>query len=808
MTVEGVLDATGNELPSQTLPIVTTNAEEAGVVSGQVLRADGAPAAFASVRLFYEFDCGDSGQNVGVAEETTDEQGRYQFDFVLKAPGMRVKLVAVDPEAEESRTVRFVLARDGQRLNVNVVFLGRGAFTGRTLAQDGRTALAGTRLRLTSLTDQSQYGTTTDAAGAFAIGGVPVGNLLVEAVNVDRPAQIFVSENIPFAGATVARDILLLDVNLTAPTLKIGDVTGRVVRADGVTGVGGVAAILYYKTRSQPDVPCAPPPGGRDEPSECAVAVVETGADGAFSFPAAPAGDLRVYSFDQAAQQEGTARFALAENRTFDLVLLLGGGFGTVTGVVLDAGGTPVTDAEVGGGLSLVRVNGSGPDAGRFTLTDVPVGRRELVAVSQSLLAEGRTTIDVVQPGEVVNATIVLAPTASIAGVVRSREGVPQSGIKVWAFTAPCYDQETLQESICIEGQTKTDASGAYRFDRLALKTYSVSAFRGDFKDGNVGKVALRFAGQVVRNDITFRGGFGSVTGRVLRAAPVVCDSPPCVETPLPAKVAISGERVVIAGGQVGVEFKHVQNYAITDNDFTTGAFEFRNVWVGPVTVRAAGQFSPEPVAAETAVPGPGQTVDVVLRLQPTSRITGTVVESDGFTPVTNRQVSLKFKSDAFVVICSEDPVFGSRVPVDPAGHPGDVRRHRQPGPLHVPARQRRAVHDDGHRQQRRSRRHGQGGRNQGPGARRRRRRSDRAPAQPGPAHRQRVPQRRPDARDQRQRRPSADRLPELHGPGHRPWRDDRVPGPLARASTSSPRRTPTGSAGASRRASAATARR
>ena len=92
----------------------------------------------------------------------------------------------------------------------------------------------------------------------------------------------------------------------------------------------------------------------------------------------------------------------------------------------------------------------------------------------------------------------------------------------------------------------------------------------------------------------------------MLRAAPVTCDSPPCVETPLPARVGISGERVVIAGGQVGVEFKYVQNYAITDNDIATGEFRFNNVWVGPVTVRAAGQFSPEPVAAQTVVPAAG----------------------------------------------------------------------------------------------------------------------------------------------------------------------------------------------------------
>ena len=58
-------------------------------------------------------------------------------------------------------------------------------------------------------------------------------------------------------------------------------------------------------------------------------------------------------------------------------------------------------------------------------------------------------------------------------------------------------------------------------------------------------------------------------------------------------------------------------------------------------------------------MPGPGQTVTIDLRLQPTSRITGTVFEPDGFTPVTNRQISLKFKSNAVVVFCHDDEQTG-----------------------------------------------------------------------------------------------------------------------------------------------------
>src|SRR5262249_47653417 len=65
------------------------------------------------------------------------------------------------------------------------------------------------------------------------------------------------------------------------------------------------------------------------------------------------------------------------------------------------------------------------------------------------------------------------------------------------------------------------------------------------------------------------------------------------------------------------------------------------------------------PVSVAGTITEPGQTVTADIRLQPTSRLTGTVLESDGFTPVTDRQISLKFHSNAVVVFCSEDEATG-----------------------------------------------------------------------------------------------------------------------------------------------------
>ena len=56
------------------------------------------------------------------------------LDLLHDLTQIQQKLVAIDPESRDVRTVRFNLARAGQRLGVDIVFVGRGTITGRTLA--------------------------------------------------------------------------------------------------------------------------------------------------------------------------------------------------------------------------------------------------------------------------------------------------------------------------------------------------------------------------------------------------------------------------------------------------------------------------------------------------------------------------------------------------------------------------------------------------------------------------------------------------------------------------------------------------
>jgi hypothetical protein len=633
ITIAGVTGLGGGVLAAQTVPIEATTTDAAAVVTGQVLNADGTPVPFANVRLLIN-PCGTSSDGLeGISSKSADAQGRFAWDYVVQ--GGMARIVAVDPATDDSRTVDFTSQRDGQRLNVNIVFLGRGTLTGRTLAENG-SPIAGAQLRVTSLTDHSQYAATSDADGRFTIARIPVGTLFIEAVNVKVDLQGVVvanakgtaSELIPLAGATTIRDVTLFDFIAPTVVVKYGTLTGHVLRGDGASPVADSPVVAYYQSGSQPGVAC--PAGG-----ECAIAVERTDASGGFTMTKLTAGHYRLVTFDEPTFQQGEARVAVPADGTASVNVLLSQGLGTVQGVVMEANGTPVPNARVGGGLSLTTTNA----AGQFTLSDVPIGRREIVAVSDTLGTKGSAFIDLVQAGQTVNASIVLEATASIAGTVFQANGTtPVPNNKVYLF-------HRSPGGIQIVATATTDAAGHYLMEKLALRSdYTLSSFRPDFGDGNVKLVVLKFANQVLRGDIVFRGGSGHVVGTVFDADGT---------TPLRAAVGISGDQVVVAGGLVGAGFQTVTNYAVSETNITTGAYHFDGVLVGPFTLSAAGQFSPDPISFDSTIPSPGATVRVDLRLQPTSKIAGTVFRPDGVTPV-GRDVIVRYKSSASKVVCAD----------------------------------------------------------------------------------------------------------------------------------------------------------
>ncbi len=629
ITIQDVLDLRGHSMGSQTSPIEITAADFAGVVSGRVLRADGSAVPFASMRLFYGCPAVDGEIHwVGISSKSADANGKYSWDYVLRAP----RILAVDPETEEFRDLQFSVARNGQRLNIDIVMLGRGTLQGRTLSESGQ-PLKDTAIRVTSLTDGSVYAATTDADGRFTVARVPVGNIFIEAVNPTANAQMSISENIPFAGATTSRDFVLLTADSPkAIVVKRGTVAGHVLRSTGTGSLAGLPIVVYYTGGSQEGVGCPVFFG------ECAIALGSTDADGAFTVPGVPAGRLRVTTFDQAALQEGEASLQLAPDAVGTVNIVISGGLAIVKGVVLDAAGNGVPGARVGGGLSLVTTDATG----HFTLPDVPLGRQTIVAVSDAQGSSGRANVDLTRPGEEVSATIVLDSIGSVAGTLFRVDGVtPVAGVTAYLYKLPIENGR-----IEIIGQAVSDSAGHYQMADIPVGKYRLTAFTSDFSDGNLVYVTVKFNHQTVKADVTFRGGGqGSVTGTVLDAS----------NTPIKARVSLSGDQPAIAGGRVVVDFQYVQNFQIVDTNFGTGKFSMTGLWPGSFTLRAAGPFSPDPISLEATMPAPSSSMDVVVKVQPTSQVTGKVLHPDG-TPV-GAGVIVKYKSDEFKTFCVESSI-------------------------------------------------------------------------------------------------------------------------------------------------------
>ena len=638
LTVANVLDRRGHAMASQTVPIEATIEAFGGVVSGRVLQADGAPVPGADIRLVLQRLCSDRWIDVGIAAKRTDASAHYQWDYV-RGGVFRVKEIAIDPETNDVRRLLFSVARHGQRLNADLVFLGRGTIQGRVFGADGVTPLKDAQIKVTNLVDQTQYGAVSDAAGRYLITRVPIGNSLIEAVHVESNARIGRSTYIGSAGAVVELNLVLLTEEVKKITVQYGRLSGVVLRPDGATPVAGVPVIAFYQNNGQPGVTC--PRGGDGIPPECAVAMVTTDNAGAYLFPSIPAGGHRIYSFDQGVYQEGNIFLPVPADGGAQGNILLNGGFGTVRGAVLDAEGQPVAGAQVGGGLALATTDAGGA----YELKDVPLGHARLVAVSQALGASGSAEIDIIRNGELVNATIVLSALGGVYGTVFQSDGVtPASGIDVFAIR---QGEGGLQ----IAGSAVSDDQGRYQIKPLpviAAGSYTISAFLPDLSDGNLAKARVLFNGHQAKADVVFKGGHGRVEG-------VIYDDDG--QTPLKARVSISGLTVQSAKGQggklIGLDFVHTAHIRIVDTDFTTGRFSFDNVFVGQFVVTAGGAFSPDPVTVVDAINQDGETREVVLKLLATSVITGRVFQPDGFTPA-GEAVKVSYKSDEFKQFCRE----------------------------------------------------------------------------------------------------------------------------------------------------------
>jgi hypothetical protein len=656
ITVTGIEDRLGHAMdpPTATRVIRTCRTQstpapdapctlrDGGTLSGQVRRGDGTPVPGARLRFTQEVD---PHQWATVTVKDADAEGRYAFDYVATFAS---QFEAIEPETGERGEVRTHIRFDGQHLDLDIILLGTGRLVGRALAPNG-TPLPGAVVRASSLTRFGEvFGAVTDASGAFSIAGIPVGNVTIEAAHTATVSRVVVASSIPIAGGTVVQDLVLLP--LAERELRYGALHGQVFRADGVTPAAGVPV---YTTR-----------GG----------LATTDASGSYRIENLAEGAVEIRAIDQARLEQGSIATTIVGGQDVTANLVLLGGTGTVRGVVLDADGVPVAGAVVGGGLTLATTDASG----QFTLTDVPIGQRTITALDQVRQVTGSATANLARPGEEVTVQIILEARGTIAGRVFEADGAtPVPGLRVALLGG--------RNLIAV-----TDEQGGYRFADIPLGSYTVSAFRPDFSDGNLVDTKLVFKDEVRQANVTFRG-TGRVTGIVLNATGT---------TPLAATVGLSELKVktgllrppentncfsnITVGDQVvelpqcvtvGIGFELVRLTRQGPNDPSAGTFAFENVLVGGFTLEAGNAFNGVTTVSRT-IPAHGATTHVVLNLSDTGVVAGTVYRPDGLTPV-GEDVVVTFDSGAIeerVTTC--DATGGAP---DPPCGPGESGRYYFP---------------------------------------------------------------------------------------------------------------------------------
>ncbi len=335
--------------------------------------------------------------------------------------------------------------------------------------------------------------------------------------------------------ATTETFTLQVPTNLTAPATidlvaRATDASGNpsaqaprtLVIADTGGGGGGPAAGIVTGTIFE-----ATPSGGAGAPVVGAQVTINraltggqpgtiaTDAQGRYRFEGVPLGGFTLDA-TTAGGDRGRATNQVSqdgETRTVDIVL---NGLGAAVVTVLDA-----ADAPIGG--ATVTLTGQGPfggsqvqtttaAAGQATFATVLAGPFSASAVDPASGLSG-TASGTVPVGGQAGATIRLAATGSIQGVVLDPAGAPVDGARVRLLTT----------FFGLLGETTTAGGGAFRFDGRAAGTYVLEArdVQNRLRARETGVVLATNGGTAVR-DLAFIG-LGTVTGtaRTGAGAPV-----------------------------------------------------------------------------------------------------------------------------------------------------------------------------------------------------------------------------------------------------------------------------------------------
>lgn len=528
MTFTNIVDARGHALTTSSLPVhsVRTGTSEPFVdgvaVKGRVIRSDGRPAAGIPVTLtMYDravvgLGCEEYVRRV--SQVLSDDQGRFDFDFVLagipysisatdtsglsadalaaiadstargEVDRQRLEELANSEATKDTLLAAFAVgslpqaiaqvegldralvrdivnsgsARTGQEVPVALRFRGRATLIGQVVAADGTTPEPGAAVNLFPDVDSREQGRgiLADQDGRFAFYGVPLGVYSVQVATSDRRTRT-VSGILSSPGAVTNITVAL--PSIVTPTANL---SGQVFDADNLTPSPN-ARVFIGKLN--------------DTKVDNVIRIVDADGDGNWSVSGIPVRDWDVIAVSFDGKRKGVRSPITLQAGQTTVVHISLEATTRVLGRVQFDDGRPAPNALVAGGEVLVRTDANG----YFTLEGVPLGARPFSAGLERNLAEGRdfpklgsATINVL-PGVDNFVVIKFSAAGRIFGKVTDVNGKAKTGIKV---------------AIPVEGGfywTDVDSKGAYVFENMALGSYTLSAPANAVFENNLDVQAL-----------------------------------------------------------------------------------------------------------------------------------------------------------------------------------------------------------------------------------------------------------------------------------------------------------------------------
>ncbi|HYE86931.1 MAG TPA: carboxypeptidase regulatory-like domain-containing protein, partial [Vicinamibacterales bacterium] len=324
---------------------------------------------------------------------------------------------------------------------------------------------------------------------------------------------------------------------------------------------------------------------------------------GAFTFTYVPAGTVRLEGLDPATGRSGIAIGQLTTDGQTVTLDVRAVGLGTVTGRIT-SNGEPQNGATVTVASGTFKATANADGGGFYHIPGVPEGTINVTAdLGGALRSTAAGTL--LGDGGAVTIDVALVASGTVVGVVTAADG---------SAAPPSIATITIGNS---RYTTTTNDLGEYRFDLIPAGSRTVTVDVIGSTDTTSGTVAVT-GGQTSTLPLQLIG-LGTIAGTAQSAN----------GTPVNGTVTLTGSGPV--------------SWSTTLTVAGDGSFTAAQVLAGPFTAQVRNTVGNITLfGTATGVVTPYATTNIVVTLQATGTIRGTVLRADGTTPAIGATVTLR----------------------------------------------------------------------------------------------------------------------------------------------------------------------